>query len=296
MEKVYVLRNCLEDMTSHGGFIWPKEGHVECDDWLPTEECGNGLHGFLWGVGDTHLLYPQENCYWLIVEVDKDKIIDLGNKVKFPEGNVVFCTQDRDKVIEKMITLGANPNTIMYNKITVGDNCAAIVGNKGSATAGNNGTATAGYNGTATTGNYGTATAGYNGTATAGYNGTATAGNNGTATAGDRGSATAGYNGTATAGYNGTATAGDRGSATADNDGTSTAGDNGTATAGIGGTATAGIGGTATAGIAGKCKVGEGGIISIYYFDGERKKLKVGYCPEDIKPNTFYRVINGKFV
>ena len=52
---VLVLRTCAADMTSYGGFKWPKSGPVKCDDWKPRAECGNGLHGLLWGVGDGSL-------------------------------------------------------------------------------------------------------------------------------------------------------------------------------------------------------------------------------------------------
>lgn len=38
---------------SYGAFIWPTEigSTVEAPDWKPTKECGNGLHGWLWGLG-----------------------------------------------------------------------------------------------------------------------------------------------------------------------------------------------------------------------------------------------------
>lgn len=51
-ETALVLRVCNADMTSHGGFRWPADGYVEAYDWKPKAECGNGLHGWLWGEGD----------------------------------------------------------------------------------------------------------------------------------------------------------------------------------------------------------------------------------------------------
>ena len=127
----------------------------------------------------------------------------------------------------------------------------------------------------------GTATAGYGGTATAGYGGTATAGDDGTATAGDGGTATAGYGGTATAGDGGTATAGARG----------------TATAGYAGTATAGYAGTATAGYDGTATAGDDGTIMIWWHDGKRCRMVIGYVGEDgIEPRVGYRVQEGKLV
>ena len=49
--EVLILRTCNADMTSYGEFVWPELGYVEAPDWEPTETCGNGLHGFLWGEG-----------------------------------------------------------------------------------------------------------------------------------------------------------------------------------------------------------------------------------------------------
>ena len=182
-------------MTSRGGFRWPESGPVSAPDWDPEPRCGGGLHGLLWGCGDGVLLDWSPDAKWLVVEV-ADRIVDLGGKVKFPRGCVVYCG-DRKSATDYL--LAHSPT----------DRATAVVG--AFVTADYRGTATAGYHGTATAGNCGTATAGYHGTATAGYHGTATAGDRGTATAGDRGTATAGDCGTATAGDDGTATAGDRG-------------------------------------------------------------------------------------
>ena len=195
----YVLRTCNADMTSTNGFVWPKSGKVEAPDWKPTSECGNGLHGALWGEGNGDLFDWDNDAVWQVVKISE--WIDLGGKVKFPRGEVVH-TGDQETATAFIVSVGAS---------------GAIVG------------------GTATAGDYGTATAGDGGRATAGYHGTATAGDDGTATAGDGGTATAGNRGTATAGYRGTAATGNRGRATAGDYGTATAGHRGAATAGDGG-------------------------------------------------------------
>jgi len=130
---------------------------------------------------------------------------------------------------------------------------------------------------------------GVRGQATAsGVRGQATAsGVRGQATAsGYAGQATAsGYAGQATAsGYAGQATAsGVRGQATA-------SGDAGQATA-------SGKEGEALAGRDGEAVAGPNGWIAIVWFDGERRRLAVGYVGEDgIKPLTRYRCDAGKFV
>ena len=176
------------------GFLWPVKGKCVASDWKPTQECGNGLHGWKWGEGDAGLRVTEPGAKWLVLSVLESEIIDLSGKVKFPECEVVFVGEMAESV------------SIIQAHEPAGNKCIF-----GTATAGYRGTATAGYGGTATAGYGGTATAGDRGTATAGYGGTATAGYGGTATAGDGGTATAGYGGTATAGYGGTATAGSEG-------------------------------------------------------------------------------------
>lgn len=52
MSKSMVLRICHADMSSHGGFIWPKSGRVTASDWKANQTCGNGLHGWFEGQGD----------------------------------------------------------------------------------------------------------------------------------------------------------------------------------------------------------------------------------------------------
>ena len=158
-ETVLVLRTCAADMSAYGGFVWPESGPVECPDWDPAPECGNGLHGALWGEGDGNLLDWSEDARWLVIEVPAHTVVDLGGKVKFPRGNVVYC--------------GDQSGATAY----IQRPCRAVIG----------GTATAGVRGTATAGDHGTATAGVRGMATAGRYGTATAGDPGTATAGEGG-------------------------------------------------------------------------------------------------------------
>ena len=84
----YVLRSCDANMQSHGGFQWPMEGQVTCPDFQNNPECGNGLHGWLWGVGDYSASKYHAN--WLILEVADDDIIQISEKVKFPKCEVLF--------------------------------------------------------------------------------------------------------------------------------------------------------------------------------------------------------------
>ena len=210
-----ILRVCNKDGSSHNGFKWPMEvgAVVKAPDWRDNKECGNGLHGWLYGQGDHGCTdyWSREGAQWLVVEAET--MLDLGGKVKFPECVIRFVGDKKsatDYLWENELR-SRDVAVIGAQRSDMRDGAMVMVGALGTATAGDRGTATAGDSGTATAGDSGTATAGYRGTATAGDSGTATAGDSGTATAGDRGTATAGYRGTATAGDRGTATAGDSG-------------------------------------------------------------------------------------
>ena len=155
--EVLVLKSLPSSMIAHSDFIWPKSGFVEAPDWEPKKECGNGLHGWKWGVGDADLRCKDDDAVWLVLRVEEAGIIDLTDKVKFPSCHVIFCG-DRETAVAIIQHFAPANTPVIF--------------------------------GTATAGDSGTATAGYSGTATAGYRGTATAGDRGTATAGDLGTAT----------------------------------------------------------------------------------------------------------
>ena len=192
-----VLRVCRPDFTSHGGFKWPEEvgATVTAPDWEDNQECGSGLHGWLYGQGDHACVshWKQKGAKWLALEVETSMIVALGRKCKFPQATIRFIGTGSEAAAFLLQHEPNAKNTAVIGAcIQVGDGENVAVGPLGTATAGESGTATAGYRGTATAGNYGTATAGNYGTATAGESGTATAGKSGTATAGYRGTATAG--------------------------------------------------------------------------------------------------------
>jgi hypothetical protein len=130
-----MLRTCNADGTSYGGFQWPKSGPVKCPDWKKRAECGNGLHGLLWGEGNGSLLNWSEGAAWLVVRIKESDAVQIGDKIKVPSGVVEFFGKADDAValIQKYAPAGK-----------------AIV--RGTATAGDGGTATAGVRGTATAG------------------------------------------------------------------------------------------------------------------------------------------------
>ncbi len=177
---VYVLLTCSQDGTSQNGFKWPKTGPVECNDWEPTAECGNGLHGLLWGAGDFSLLNWSAKSKWLVVKVAEADVVKLdgGLKVKFPKCTVEFYG-DRDGAIAFIRDKGADPLHLCcqqaldgdYGQALAGVFGQALVGVYGQASAGDYGQAFAGMCGQASVGDYGQALAGHLGQASAGKNG-----------------------------------------------------------------------------------------------------------------------------
>ena len=163
--KVLILRTCKADMTSHGGFRWPEAGRCEAPDWKPAAECGNGLHGWLWGSGDWDLKCKDADARWLVVEVEAASIVDLGGKVKFPAGDVLSVSADWQTAMGFIRGYAAYQALAVGNTATRDSGHAAATGDSGHAAA------TGKYGHAAATGKYGWAAAGYRGTAEAGDNG-----------------------------------------------------------------------------------------------------------------------------
>ena len=177
-----VLRVCGPNGESYNGFRWPLTvgAEVVAPDWNERAECGNGLHGWLYGSGDIGVANIVDGAVWLVVEV-AEPIVMLGGKCKYQRGTV-RCVGPMHAAAAYMLEHEprAKSCAVIGAVLSAGDGETCAVGALGTATAGDSGTATAGDRGTATAGDRGTATAGYRGTATAGYRGTATAGYSGT--------------------------------------------------------------------------------------------------------------------
>ena len=287
-----VLRACNADMSSKNSFIWPTSGLVECPDWKPTNDCGNGLHGWLHGHGEGSVGdYWRDDCKWLVVKVETKHIIDLKDKVKFKKGKVVFCG-DRKGATDYLIANDpiAPTKPVIGAFITTGVHGTSTSGYRGTSISGNCGTSTSSNRGTSTSGDYGTSTSGYRGTSTSGYRGTSTSSN--------RGTSTSGAHGTSTSGVGGTSTSGDYGTSTSSYGGISISGDYGTSTSGVGGTSTSGDYGTSTSCDGGKATSGVLGTIIIKYYKNERYYSKVGHIGEDgLEPNVVYELdANHNFV
>ena len=157
-ETSLVLRVCRPDLTSHSGFSWPADvgAEVSAPDWKKNKECGNGLHGWLYGQGDHSCVSYWENddAKWMVLEVPSAEIVMLGGKCKFPNARVRFIGTKSDAAD---FIIANEPKAL--NVAVIGA-CMKVGDGEAIQVNGARGTATAGYRGTATAGNYGTATAG----------------------------------------------------------------------------------------------------------------------------------------
>ena len=201
----YVLRTCAADMTSYGGFVWPREGVVEAPDWQPTADCGRGLHGFLWGEGDGSLADWSRDAVWIVSRINE--WIDLDGKVKFPRAEVVF-SGSREDATAKIRELGAN-GAVIGSTLT-GGHGSILTGGRGSTlTGGDRSTLTGGDCGTLTGGHGSTLTGGDYSALTGGRGSILTGGHGSILTGGDYSALTGGRGSTLTGGDRSTLTGGD---------------------------------------------------------------------------------------
>jgi hypothetical protein len=87
-DRVMIVRFVDEKNQSYGGFQWPTEigSVVTCPDWDAKAECGNGLHGWPWGIGIGEGKEPvYVNANWQVVSADPKDIVWLDGKVKCRE-------------------------------------------------------------------------------------------------------------------------------------------------------------------------------------------------------------------
>ena len=283
-----------------------KEVSVDGD----IELCKRGIH-FCENPHDVFNYYaPGENNRFAVVEAED--VSDERNN-------------DDSKRVCKRLTVKAEISVFEICKIAVstffenfgfkkkiesadtsnaGDCGAARAGDYGAARAGYCGAAQAGNYGAAQAGNYGAARAGDCGAARAGNCGAARAGYKGAARAGDCGAARAGNYGAARAGYCGAAQAGNYGAAQAGDYGAAQAGDYGAAQAGDYGAAQAGDYGAAIVSNGGRVKGGYGCVLVArnieYSKETSRYEVADWACAivdgKDIKPDTWYRLKDGKLV
>ena len=177
MNKRLILRNCNPDGTSANGFKWNTAiGAVNtCSDWVDNNECGNGLHGWLDGIGDSDASSYNDSPLWIVAEVEKFN--DCGGKVKFESCTVVF-TGTMSECSKYLYDQGIRGPIIgLTGDYFEGGDLSALTavgqrmqssGHYSTQTAGDKSTQTAGYYSTQTAGKYSNITCGNDCKVTAG--------------------------------------------------------------------------------------------------------------------------------
>ena len=166
---VLMLRTCDERRQGHGGFQWPESGLVTAPDWSAEPVCGYGLHGFLWGVGDSGLANWSETSHWLVIAVCRDELVSLddGAKYKVPRAFVLHSSKDRHAATQYLYThLPPGPFPVMGISLTGGYRSTLTGGDDSTLTGGDGSTLTGGYRSTLTGGDGSTLTGGYRSTLT----------------------------------------------------------------------------------------------------------------------------------
>ena len=125
--EVLVLRTCDKDLKAHGGFQWPSSGPVKAPDFSKEAKCGEGLHGLLWGEGNSSLLCWEEDAKGLIIAVLEKEIIKIDSeKVKFPRGRVLFVGTLQDA--GALLSHYAPPGTLgVCGTATAGDSGVLVL-------------------------------------------------------------------------------------------------------------------------------------------------------------------------
>lgn len=171
LEYCLVLKSVNKDMTSHydDTFKYPKKGMVRDPNWAPTRGCGNGLHGYLWGEGDGGHSFWIGGTKWLVLKVLKSDIINFGDKVKFPKGEVIYAG-GRKGATDLILAHpeGKDKNVIGCYQI-VEDGKSAVGGYRSTLVGGNKSNLTGGEKSKLTGGDYSTLVGDWYSTLTSGY-------------------------------------------------------------------------------------------------------------------------------
>ena len=140
----YILKTIKKDFTAYQGFKWAETvgATVTAPDWKPTQECGNGLHGWLNGVGDGSIGHISDDCIWMVLETES--YIDLQDKVKFESCTILHIGT---QLSATKFLRGLVPAVVGMIGENIVEERYATAGYRGTATAGEGGTATAGDRG-----------------------------------------------------------------------------------------------------------------------------------------------------
>jgi hypothetical protein len=268
MNTSLVLRVCESDFSSRNEFVWPSEigAIANCPDFVDSNECGNGLHGWLNGMGDSSAsdFVDVIDSKWLVLEVETDKIIDLVGKVKFPSAKVIF--------------IGSRGECANYIYDRVPD-CSNIIGlekicgNYSTLNGGDYSTLTGGYCSKLNGGDGSTLTGGAYSKLNGGDGSTLTGGDGSTLTGGEDSKLTGGDKSTLIGGYYSTLNCGDYSTLIGGYGSTLTGGDCSKLTGGANSKLTGGYGSKLTG--------GNSSTLIFQYYQKSTIRIKVAYVGED---------------
>ena len=181
-----ILRSCNADFTSNydPSFQWPTQIGAEVfpKSWDPNPECGNGLHGFMGGEGDSSLSEEDDSAQWIVFT--GDIVVNIDNtKVKTNKATIVYIGQgdtafDRLQDCHAFMRKHGMLGNQAFKSVNVGGHYSMNTGGYRSTNTGGNDSANTGGNNSMNTG-------GNNSTNTGGNDSRNTGGNNSTNTSGD---------------------------------------------------------------------------------------------------------------
>jgi hypothetical protein len=288
VETTLMLRTCTANMSSHKGFKWPKEGWVSCPDWSSEPVCGGGLHGFLMGEGNGGLIDCHENTKWLVCEIYKKEIVDLGGKIKVPRAKVVHVGTKRTAT-DYLLANGAAGKKVIGCTLEGGDRSTLIGGDWSNLTGGDWSNLTGGDKSTIIGGYRSTIIGGYMSTLTGGKGSTLTGGYSSKLTGGDGSTLTGGNWSTLTGGYKSNLTGGDLSTLTGGDESTLSGGYKSNLTGGDWSKFIGGEGSTLTGGKGSILTGGDGTTLTFTYCGGDKKEVVV-IGKDYFKPNVPYRL------
>jgi len=146
---VWVMKSVNKNMSStwDSKFIYPESGIVEAPDWNDIPEYRKGLHGFLWGEGQTNERNDfSSNSNWLLIRVNpEDGLVQTKSNYMFKRGEVMMVG-DCHEIANEMLKHLPNdrPYRVIGSVITGGDKSVIVGGDRSILEGGDDSTVTGG--------------------------------------------------------------------------------------------------------------------------------------------------------
>jgi hypothetical protein len=170
--EVLVIKRCVTGNLATNNFVYPPKGEcVEATDWVDDEDCGGGLHGWTLGF-DTYFNDSYKGNFVALLVNKNDGYVELGDKVKFRKGKVLYNGEDSREAHKLMRSMYPNMK-LHWNIENQTDNSTVRQGYNSVAKQGDYATANQEDYCVASQGKYSAVSQGYNSVAKQGNNSTA---------------------------------------------------------------------------------------------------------------------------